>query len=176
MNSDSDISGSKNDNTESGSSTTPPTKKRRIRNCQFQDVWLKNPKYVSWLGRANDASEARCILCKVQFSIKYDGVKAVNVHSDGVKHKRYVQAQKQTNTIASFFVEKKSADAEKLIIAEITKTYHNVQHGLSYNSADCGNNLYIFNYFKSLIFITKIFRNINYFKIYILLLIILLIF
>lgn len=54
--------------------------KKRNRNCVFNDEWLKDQIFSDWIAKHNDPNKARCILCQIVFSVKYDGVKAVKTH------------------------------------------------------------------------------------------------
>ena len=55
----------------------------------FQDIWLENEKYVSWLEKdiKGNSSLARCKVCSKTFSISSMGIKALYAHTNGTKHK-----------------------------------------------------------------------------------------
>lgn len=48
--------------------------KKRIRNCVFNDEWLKDQIFSNWLAKHDGPNKARCIICQTVFSVKYDGV------------------------------------------------------------------------------------------------------
>ena len=52
----------------------------------FNDLWLKEPQYSSWLGKAKDSTKASCHLCGVFFELGNMGRKALNSHAKGKKH------------------------------------------------------------------------------------------
>ncbi|CAI6348699.1 unnamed protein product [Macrosiphum euphorbiae] len=64
--------------------------KKRIRNCVFNDEWLKDQIFSDWIAKHNNPNKARCILCQTVFSVKYDGVKAVKTHQESKKHEGYI--------------------------------------------------------------------------------------
>ena len=55
----------------------------------FQDIWLENEKYVSWLEKdiKGNSSLARCKVCSKTFSISSMGIKALDAHTNGTKRK-----------------------------------------------------------------------------------------
>lgn len=56
---------------------TTETKKKR-RSCKFNQEWLQHPDYKIWLQTVQEDDEmARCLICSITFSVKWDGVKAV---------------------------------------------------------------------------------------------------
>jgi hypothetical protein len=51
-----------------------PKKSKRL--CTFQECWIKNDKYEKWLQKVSEY-DVRCLLCNIQFTIKYEGVKGI---------------------------------------------------------------------------------------------------
>ena len=112
----------------------------RLRNCTFKEEWRKNEDFATWLASHDaDKNMAKCIVCKIAFNVKYDGIKAVKQHSKGSKHISALKSRNMSTAITKFFATDNSKDSEKVTIAEISKTFHTVKHGLSYLSSDCGN-------------------------------------
>jgi len=52
----------------------------------FNDQWLKEPQFSSWLGKSKDSTKASCHLCGVFFELGNMGRKALNSHAKGKKH------------------------------------------------------------------------------------------
>ncbi|XP_065665582.1 uncharacterized protein LOC136087006 [Hydra vulgaris] len=52
----------------------------------FQEIWLSNVSYTSWLQKDKNPSLARCKVCSKLFSVAAMGIKAVDAHARGVKH------------------------------------------------------------------------------------------
>ncbi|KAJ3652186.1 hypothetical protein Zmor_018173 [Zophobas morio] len=114
----------------------------RLRNCTFKEEWRKNEDFATWLASHDaDKNMAKCIVRKIAFNVKYDGIKAVKQHSKGSKHISALKSRNMSTAITKLFATDNSKDSEKVTIAEISKTFHTVKHGLSYLSSDCGNKL-----------------------------------
>ncbi|KAI4460250.1 hypothetical protein MML48_6g00020814 [Holotrichia oblita] len=126
------------DEGEAETPNTPPKKKVKTRNCQFNKDWLENPNYNKWLANDKDVNMARCTMCKITFNVKYDGVKAVKSHSGTARHLNLEKASKMCDVMTKFFAPKDSKESHLVTMAEISKTFHCVKHGLSYLSTDCG--------------------------------------
>ncbi|KAI4457230.1 hat family dimerization domaincontaining protein-related [Holotrichia oblita] len=129
------------DEGEAETPNTPPKKRVKTRNCQFNKDWLENPNYNKWLANDKDVNMARCTMCKITFNVKYDGVKAVKSHSGTARHLNLEKASKMCDVMTKFFAPKDSKESHLVTMAEISKTFHCVKHGLSYLSTDCGNKL-----------------------------------
>lgn len=69
--------------------------------CKFNENWLDNPLFASWLVPVKDHYEARCKLCKKIFKLGTMGVKAVESHMLSAKHTS-AKTRLQT-TISHFF-------------------------------------------------------------------------
>jgi len=114
---------------------TPPKNKRTYYSA-FQDEWLYQPQYSSWLTRA-DSFTAKCRLCLVSFTVKHDGEKAVRTHSCSKRHQTACCAAR-TNSLMTAFLPKKDSTSELNVAAiEVASVYHNVVHCHSYSSFDC---------------------------------------
>ena len=63
----------------------------------FQDEWLSDPAFRSWISRTKNADEARCFLCEKDFYISVMGVSALRSHA---KVKKY-QARASSSKVKS---------------------------------------------------------------------------
>jgi len=50
-------------------------RKKRIRNCVFNDEWLKDQIFSDWIAKDNNPNKARCIFCQTVFSISMMALK-----------------------------------------------------------------------------------------------------
>jgi hypothetical protein len=63
---------------------TPKKKAKRI--CYFNKNWLNDPKFKNWLSSVNDDNtSAMCELCNCKFTIKYQGLSAIESHINSNK-------------------------------------------------------------------------------------------
>ena len=116
--------------------------KRRYQSS-FREEWLQDENYKEWLQKVDsDECMCKCRICSISFTVKYDGVKAVNKHLQSERHKTNIITQKQNQSLLKFLPKQFSAEDDKITAAELTLTYHGVKHHHSYNSQDCGNKLY----------------------------------
>ena len=111
--------------------------KRRKYYCTFNDAWKSS---FDWLQKKSEY-EAECRDCRQTFSIKFEGIGAVNVHANSAKHQRLEKQRRQNAVLTSFFRKPNSKEDDLITAAEITATFHGVKHHLSYNSQDCTNKL-----------------------------------
>ena len=75
----------------------------------FNDSWLSDPVFSSWLGKDKDTTKARCFLCGGgSFSLDNMGKQALISHAKGKKHQQKVKlsesVKKEQDTFGSFFV------------------------------------------------------------------------
>lgn len=117
---------------------TTPLKKRRLRNCIFNDNWMKDSRFSNWLAKHDDINKARCIYCMNVFSVKYDGVNAVQSHSNSKKHISTVQSRQKSAVIKNYFVTQDIKENDAVAAIELSKCFHCVKHHHSYLSTDCG--------------------------------------
>ena len=114
-----------------------PLRKNKDYYIAFQDEWLTQQQYNSWLRKADNFT-ARCELCLVSFTVKHDGEKAVKTHAYSRKHQATCSAAK-TNTLLTAYLPKKDSMTEFIVAGiEVASVYHSVVHCHSYNSLDCG--------------------------------------
>jgi hypothetical protein len=110
------------------------TKRRLI---SFSDLWLKNDKFKEWL-RKEDEFTAKCLYCKSNFTVKYEGLAALRRHCDGKEHINNTNTTLKNNTLTNFFVHKHSSEEKRVIAAEVSFVYHSIRHHHSYLSMECG--------------------------------------
>ncbi|XP_073206492.1 uncharacterized protein [Lepidochelys kempii] len=118
-----------------------PEKRKIQRLCSFKDKWLQLPAYRNWLMKASEDS-GYCSICRVQFTVKFDSVKAIKHHAETPGHKIKVRAQVRSSTMDKFFIKADASEEEHTCAAELLLTYHGVKHQHSYHSQDCGSTLY----------------------------------
>ena len=53
----------------------------------FQESWLSNEEFKSWLVPTENKSQAKCKKCKKTFELSNIGVQALKSHADRKKHK-----------------------------------------------------------------------------------------
>ena len=103
---------------------------------KFVDTWLLNDQYKAWLMKKDDKT-ASCKVCNRDFKVNHMGVGAVLKHKESDIHKNKTIAVKSSQSMSSFVVNISDKDAEEAAISELCLTYHNINHHLSYRSADC---------------------------------------
>lgn len=109
----------------------------------FREEWLQEENYKEWLQKVDtDECMCKCRICNISFTVKYDGVKAVNKHLQSERHKANITTQKKNQSLLKFLPKQFSAEDDKVTATELTLTYHGVKHHHSYNSQHYGNKLY----------------------------------
>ena len=84
---------------------TPKKKPKCI--CYFNQNWLNDNKFKSWFKSvSNDNTFAKCKLCDCKFTIKYQGLSAIECHNNSNKHKESVKLQSRTQSVVNFFPKK----------------------------------------------------------------------
>ena len=114
--------------------------KKQKRWTKFQDNWLKNDEFKQWLIKKDEFS-AKCGYCDINFSVKYEGLKAVTDHLKTNNHKTNEKSLKSSQTMTAFVTKTNSKEEEEIRIAEVCLTYHTVYHHLSYRAMDCNTKL-----------------------------------
>lgn len=71
------------------------TKAKRRRICNYSKDWEADYKWLK--SDREDGEIAKCILCSVSFTIKWDGIRA-----DSATHKKKAAAEQQGKTISAF--------------------------------------------------------------------------
>lgn len=108
------------------------------RKCKFtEDLKKKFPVFRP--GR--DQWEALCTVCNAgtYVSVSSGGARDLKFHLDTEKHKKAVQGESSTPSIAEYFVKPGNEDAVNA--AEATWSFHTVKHHNSYRSMDCTSSL-----------------------------------
>lgn len=114
----------------------PGPSKKAKRYTVYSDNWENNPDYAKWI-KKKDEYNATCKLCQVDISIKYEGSRGLDKHRQTKKHSKLVLSQKISGNLQNFLVKKESTLETEISKAELMYVFHNVTHGLSYNSLDC---------------------------------------
>ena len=73
----------------------------------FQDEWLSDPTFRSWISKTKNAHEARCFLCKTNFDISIMGVSALRSHAKGKKHQARASSSKVESVDITLLVTKR---------------------------------------------------------------------
>lgn len=116
------------------SEETMPLKKKRY--CRYCESWNVAPEYCQWI-KKKDEHTAFCKLCQTDVSVKYEGSLSLNKHIKTKKHSKMISSQKISQNISNFVVPAENKTEKLIAKAELTSVFHNVVHGLSYNSLDC---------------------------------------
>ena len=86
--------------------------KRVNSKASFQEKWLDNIKYKTWLAQApSEKNTARCILCKKHINISIMGVSALESHAAGKRHTDLRNERKKYKGL--FFIPTQSSNANK---------------------------------------------------------------
>jgi len=67
----------------------------KIKHTYYQDIWLKDARFVSWLSHSKSKENAFCRLCKKDFGLSNMGERALTSHANGKKHKTMVSDQEK---------------------------------------------------------------------------------
>ena len=77
----------------------------------FQDEWLSDPAFRSWISKKKNAHKACCFLCKTNFDISVMGVSALGSHAKGKKHQARASSSKVRSVdIRHFASNKENSD------------------------------------------------------------------
>ncbi len=90
-----------------------------------------------WLQKVSEY-DVRCLLCNIQFTIKYEGVKGIKKHSETTNHLKNEKTINMNNALKKYMNNPKSNEDDKVYLAEICLTYHGIMHHHSYLSTECG--------------------------------------
>jgi hypothetical protein len=115
-------------------SETPTKKFKRL--CNFNDKWLNDQSLKDWLKKLDEFTVS-CNYCKSNFTIKYEGIAAINRHKSSESHKKNTSHVKSSQCVSDFLRNKDSDEYEKVIIAEVCMAYHGIIHHHSYRSTEC---------------------------------------
>lgn len=109
---------------------------KNTRYTVYLDRWNEAQDYSNWI-RKKDEHTAWCKLCLTDVSIKYEGSTALKKHMKTKKHLKMHLSQKMSRSILNFAVPAENKVETQVARAELSCVFHNVLHGLSYNSLDC---------------------------------------
>lgn len=104
----------------------------------FQDKWLTE---YEWLVK-RDNYNGECKICRSTLNIKYEGVRALTIHSQSKKHNVSIFNRDSSQSISNFFTKKSSKEEDNVSAIEATSVYHGIKHHHSFNSQDCTNKLF----------------------------------
>ncbi|XP_063243096.1 uncharacterized protein LOC134542628 [Bacillus rossius redtenbacheri] len=72
--------------------------------CHFQEMWLEEEGWRTWLRKGKDKFFGFCSLCKKQIDVSHSGVNAIKSHEKGKKHSEFSSCLKsgKQKTLSSF--------------------------------------------------------------------------
>ena len=73
--------------------------------CQFNQKWLIDSRFKTWIAEAETSSMAKCLLCRTSFDISNMGIGALVSHQSGKKHK---EVFKNRTSFSTTFFDKSS--------------------------------------------------------------------
>ena len=79
-----------------------------------------------------DEFTANCRYCYYDFTVKYEGISAVNAHKGSKSHKSKSSSAKMSKSMTQFVTKINTKDAEEVTVSELCLTY-TINHYLSYN-------------------------------------------
>ncbi|XP_047517164.1 uncharacterized protein LOC125057485 [Pieris napi] len=130
--------------TSNSDSDTPVTPKKAKITKVLQKYKPEWEKQYNWLtSDLQNKSNAKCIICGVNFTISSAGIGQIKQHQNTQKHKIKTEMKKTSGALQNFLTSdtksrcQGSSDDENIIAAELALTFHTVKHNLSYNSMDC---------------------------------------
>ena len=68
---------------------------------QFNQKWLIDGRFKTWIAEAETSSMAKCLLCRTSFDISNMGISALVSHQSGKKHKEVFK--NRTSFSTTFF-------------------------------------------------------------------------
>lgn len=90
----------------------------------------------------NNKCRALCTLCQREFSISHGDKNDIEKHQKCNEHQKKERSAALSTSLKLFLkTDQMTTQEEKVIAAEVTKTYHSVKHSLSFNSLDCDTKL-----------------------------------
>ena len=76
-------------------------KYKMVKQTYFQDVWLTDVGYKSWVAKTKNKKTARCLICKADISLSSMG-SALDEHARGHKHQKRDQSRNQSSLSSIF--------------------------------------------------------------------------
>ena len=59
-----------------------------LKQTYFQDLWLTDVGYKSWVAKTKDKKIAHCLICKTDIFLSNMGCSALDEHARGQKHQK----------------------------------------------------------------------------------------
>ena len=81
-------------------------------------------------------SYARCTVCQSSFSIAHGGANDCATHVNGARHRKYADTMSGQASINTFFVQKRSDEADKVTRAELLWTEFLTEHNIPVSVSD----------------------------------------
>lgn len=106
----------------------------RKRHCTFTEVM--KTKY-SYMKEGREPTEAYCMICNCNLSIKHKGMSDIETHINSNKHKTKLTTVNSNKKVTDSFAPSHSGSKQKQSAAEGTLAFHTVKHHQSYNSMEC---------------------------------------
>ena len=75
--------------------------------CQFNQKWLIDSHFKTWIAEAETSSMAKCLICGTSFDISNMGITALVSHQSGKKHK---EVFKNHTAFSATFFDNRSSD------------------------------------------------------------------
>lgn len=119
----------------------PESKKKKVGKkylTKFQDNWLNRKEY-NWLSKI-DLYNTKRTLCSTNFTVKYDGKKAVKTRYTSKDHSEVNLQKSKNQLLTNIFSSTSNPKPENLRVAaaELAQIYHGLNHHHSYLSMECG--------------------------------------
>ena len=114
-------------------SNAPPQKKKRRMQKFLSDYSQRWPVL-----KPSDMGEsyARCTVCQSSFSIAHGGANDCATHVNGARHRKYADTMSGQASINTFFVQKRSDEADKVTRAELLWTEFLTEHNIPVSVSD----------------------------------------
>ena len=93
---------------------------KKIDSCIFNNNWLSDTRFSSWLAKSSPKWRATCTICCKDFDISNMGVSALSSHAAGKKHRDMVVNKE--SCASSFFEPKRSESHNRAAAGEKTPT------------------------------------------------------
>ncbi|CAH0562981.1 unnamed protein product [Brassicogethes aeneus] len=121
---------------DSGSSQerlSPPKKKKLKYHTSFDGSWLNDPLFSAWLKKRDDFT-AECKLCRTDISVKYEGKRALVVHSEAPLSQEILTSELQESTYFSLGTD--SSNKGNLKMFPVTVQWFSLKDGLKQGLLD----------------------------------------
>ena len=81
-----------------------------VKQTYFQDVWLTDVRYKSWVTKRKYKKIARCLICKADICLPNVGCSALDEHACGQKHQKRDESRNQSS-LSSYFSKTSSTNS-----------------------------------------------------------------